>query len=394
MTYKYISETGVIVPDTETLLADVTREWQDAFGAINTDPATPQGVMIAAEVINRENVANNNAALANQINPNIARGVFLDAICALMGIERHVATSSEVAGVNLAGVPGTNIPAGTLAKDTEGHMWALKVAVTLPTSSSVWVCTDTGPVPLLAGALNEIVTPVLGFETIYNAAAAQVIGTSQETYYELRNRRKVTLAKQGISTDEAQLSGVFDIPGVTSAVFRENTSNTNATIDGVDMVAHSIWLCADGGDSFEIAKTMQRNKTDGAGYNGAIEIPVTNSHSGQTVTVKFDRPAHIPVSVSIVGRVNGDKSVNPQVVIPQAVADWAAGKVDGDPGLTIGTAVSVFEIGGAVNIAVPGFQVTQVVLSSGGVPQPGNIAISLKQRAIIGVSDVSVVVLP
>ena len=77
-------------------------------------------MLIAAETLARTEVVNNNAALANQINPNNAGGVFLDAILALTGMQRSSATQTLVTNVTLTGVAGTVISAGTLAATAAG----------------------------------------------------------------------------------------------------------------------------------------------------------------------------------------------------------------------------------------------------------------------------------
>src|ERR1700722_6581036 len=111
--YEYLNPTGVVVPDTSGLLTDVQSEYQAVFGTdLIVTPDTPQGVLITAETLARTEVVNNNAALANQINPNIAGGVFLDAILALTGMQRTVATPTVVPNVSLTGVAGTVIPGG------------------------------------------------------------------------------------------------------------------------------------------------------------------------------------------------------------------------------------------------------------------------------------------
>src|SRR5277367_2945438 len=119
--YQYLDATGVIIADTSSLLADVQGEYQSVFGAdLIVTPDTPQGVLITAETLSRVAVVNNNAALANQINPNIAGGVFLDALLALTGMQRTPATPTVVPNVSLTGVPGTVIAAGALAATSAG----------------------------------------------------------------------------------------------------------------------------------------------------------------------------------------------------------------------------------------------------------------------------------
>ena len=95
--YDYITSTGVIIPDTSDTLVTVVDEFRTGLGqdlVVTND--TPQGVMIAMEVEGRDSVARNNGALANQINPDIAGGVFLDAIGALTRSSRRPATRSII----------------------------------------------------------------------------------------------------------------------------------------------------------------------------------------------------------------------------------------------------------------------------------------------------------
>lgn len=136
--YLYIESTGVIVPDTSTLLTEVQDEYKLAFGNdLVTTPDTPQGVLINSEALARAVVVNNNVALANQINPNIAGGIFLDAICALLGISRTAPQHSTVV-CNLTGVAGTVIPQGSQAQDTVyNELWESVTDVTLDRKSVV-----------------------------------------------------------------------------------------------------------------------------------------------------------------------------------------------------------------------------------------------------------------
>ncbi|WP_197335293.1 hypothetical protein [Ralstonia solanacearum] len=111
--YQYLTRSGVIVPDTDAVRDDVRAEWRGVFGDdLSVDEETPQGVLITVDTLARDGVARNNAALANQINPGQAGGVFLDAICALTGLERAAATRSTLSGVDVAGIPNTPFARG------------------------------------------------------------------------------------------------------------------------------------------------------------------------------------------------------------------------------------------------------------------------------------------
>ena len=392
--YSIDTATGVITPDTSSLRDDVVAEWQAALGNnIVTTPDTPQGVMITAEALAREAVANNNAQLANQINPNIAGGVFLDAICALLGLERRAASSSVINQALLTGQPATLVPAGSQARSEDGNYWLLQANVQLDVfgrAYGIFSCAEVGPILCTPGQMSEVVDMVLGWESVTNISAA-IPGLLEESDAELAERRRVTLARQTISTREAQLSGIMDIEGVTSAVFRENVANASAVVDGVTMVAHSVWACVDGGSDFDIAMSLLKNKTDGADWNGALSLPTVDPYSMQVYIVKFDRPTKLYPQVSVSVRQRDDQ-LNPLTQVPKAVVAWANGKMDGDPGLTIGTMVSPYEIAGAVNRQNPGYFVTNVLVSLAGVDYPGGLPVTLKQRAVITESAVTVVV--
>jgi len=131
-TYDYITLTGTIVPDVSQISSDVQQEYLDAFGQdLITTPDTPQGVLITGEVLARISVARNNATLANQINPNLAGGVYFDAIWALTGGARNPNQFSTISDVALFGVAGTVIPEGATAKNSNGDIFSSLSTVTL-----------------------------------------------------------------------------------------------------------------------------------------------------------------------------------------------------------------------------------------------------------------------
>ena len=108
---NYLTQTGIVVPDVSDILAEVQGEYVSVFGSdMSTDPSTPQGVLITAEALARTQVVQNNAALANQINPNVAGGTFLDAIMALTGVQRTPQSQTVVTNVTVTGVVGTVDP--------------------------------------------------------------------------------------------------------------------------------------------------------------------------------------------------------------------------------------------------------------------------------------------
>ncbi|MFC0709007.1 hypothetical protein [Azorhizophilus paspali] len=389
--YDYITSTGLVLPDTGELRQEVEGEWRDAFGQdLVTSPETPQGVLITAEVEARDAVVRNNAELANQINPDYASGIFLDAIWALTGGARLPATYSQVAGVVLSGTPGTIIQAGAeIASVTTGAVFRLLGTVQLGAGGAAtgsFACIYQGPIGAPPGTLTEIRTAVLGWETVTNPTAA-VLGVLEESDTAARRRRRLTLALQGRQTPEAVQSLLADLPSYRSHTFRENVTNAPLTIDGVTLAPHSIYVCADGATDADVAAALLEAKGDGCAWNGGTTVNVIEPISGQSYAVQFDRPAVIGVFVRVTARFNG---LDGQTIIEDAIEQYASGTMAGETGLVVGGSLSPFELAGAVNRVEPRIFVTLVELSTDGINYAvQTIAANVSQ--LIAISNVQVV---
>lgn len=282
-TYQYLTPQGVIVADTQVTQAEVVSEWQQAFGAdLVTTADTPQGVMITAEALARNNVIKNNAALANQINPNIAGGVFLDAIGLLTGSQRNAQTPTVVTNVSMTGVAETQIPVGAQAKTEAGDIFQLTQATTINgTVYGTFQSVAFGPIPCTNGALSEIVTGILGWETVNNnqdgtPASTTTLGTTTQSDQSFRAFRLNTLAFQGIALAEAITSALYNVPGVESLSFRENYNSAPMGL---------ITPVAGGATQSGTVWSMSTQQGAGTGTNGNILVgtdPINFTKNGQT----------------------------------------------------------------------------------------------------------------
>ena len=390
--YKYITSSGVIIPDTGDQRTAVENEFKSVFGQdLDVSPETPQGVLITMETENRDAVARNNAELANQINPDIAGGVFLDAIWALMGGQRWDATRSILTQVAFGGVPGTIIPKGSLAETMAGDQFATTRALIIGKDGKItgdMRAAETGLTECPAGQLNGIASSVLGWETVTNPTSA-VLGRVAESDLQSRRRRKLTLSKNTVSVGEAITSALYELEGVRSLAYRENYTDVPMIFEGITMVPHSVYVCVEGGDSQEIAEALLRTKTIGAAFNGSEEIEVPEPVSGQTYSVKFDRAKEVVLFCRVTVKKT---SVDAQIIIPAAVDAWANGETEGDGGLVVGREVSPFEISAGVNSAEPRLFVTRVELSLNGTDWSSDtFPIKLTEVARINRSAVQVV---
>lgn len=394
--YEYIESTGTVLPDTEDLLTTVENEFKDALGAqLNTDPATPQGRLIATEVNARDVYLRNMAGLANQINPRLAQGVFLDAIWALTGGQRIAATKTVVQAVALGGVAGTFIPAGSQARTPAGDVFSTLADATLDGAGVATVdfaADETGPIAAEAGQLNTAVSGILGWETVNNPTDG-IIGRTEESDIASRLRRLQTLALQGVALPEAIISGLMDTEGVRSLVFRENVGDVAAVIDGVLLEPHSMYAVVDGGSDLDVATAILAKKSLGCDYNGAVVVNVTEPASGQVYAVRFDRPVAVPLKARATIRAN-QAVADPATTVRDSMVAYANGEIEGERGFVVGASASPFELAGAINMTAPGIYVQKMEIAKvadayGTIEVP----ITIQEIATLNENNIEVVIL-
>ncbi|MDT5426423.1 baseplate J/gp47 family protein [Providencia rettgeri] len=390
--YQYLTSQGVIVPDTSTLRDDVENEFKNVFGQqLDVNPETPQGALITMEVENRDAVVRNNAELANQINPDLAGGIFLDAIWALMGGQRFDATHSFLSQVKFTGIADTIIPKGSQAATLNGDLFETTKTLIIGKDGSVtgdMRAIETGAVECGVGQLNKVASSVLGWETVHNPSNA-VLGRDAESDLQSRRRRKQTLAKNTVSVGEAITSALYELEGVRSLSYRENYTDQPMMFDGITLVPHSIYVCVEGGDKEAIARSLLRTKTLGAAFNGSEEVEVLETISGQIYPVKFDRAKEIVLFCRVTVK---KATVDAQTIIPAAVESWANGDIDGEGGLVVGRDVSPFEISAGINAVEPRLFITRVELSTDGKAwSSNNYEIKMNEVARLKRSAVQVV---
>lgn len=392
-TYDFDALTGIIIPNTGDILATDQQIWRDAFGQnLVVDPSTPEGAVITAQALLLSSVVRLNAAVANQINPNYAGGPFLDALMALTGSQREAAKRSTVT-CTCAGLANTVIPAGSVVQDTDGDQWQSTAAAVIGMGGTVNVpfeSVEFGLIGAIAGSITQIITPVLGWETVTNAGAAtpgQLVQSDAAT----RLMRRQQLALQVAGIGEAVTSRVSAVPGFRSLAFRENVAATTQVIDGVSMVAHSIYVCVDGGTDSDVAAALLASKDGGCNWNGTTTVNVVNS--GQTYAVKFQRPAAVNVYVRTTIRT-APGLTNPVQATKDAITAYAGGSIPGEVGFAVGEDVSPFELSGAINTQNPGIYVQSLEVSNDGVTWVTTpIPISIQQVAATNDGLISVTVL-
>lgn len=393
--YQFIIETGTVVADTSSLLADVQAEYQTALGAaIDTNSATPQGTLMAGETIARASVMKNNSDLANVINPDQSYGVFLDAICAFNGIRRGQNNATDASGVQLVG-DGLNtvvVSAGSRVQTAAGDLFVLQADVTITngkTATGEFLSVAYGNIPFPVGSLT-IVDGTIGWGAA-NCLATTIVtpGTVQLTDPQLKIARNQRLAIQGVGGSGAIAAAVSQVPNVTSVnVIENNTGQFANAVNGITFtLPNAMWFCVAGSASDQqIADAAYAAHQGGcpwdygaAGQGTPVQSPngvqVTDPVTGLKYYVKFTRAIKKDTYVRISVRQNSSVS-SPVPSVQSAIVNYATGQEQGEPGLIAGASVSAYEMAGAVARQLPGMYIKKcsVAVVPAGSAAPGDSA--------------------
>lgn len=396
--YEYVTSSGLIVPDTSTVLDQVTQDFKNALGQdLDTTPETPQGRLIQLMTDYRTNTLALNALNANQINLRYATGRFLDAIGAFYGVERIFATPTRVLA-SITGVANTVIPQGSQAQTTVGDIFYAENNITIGQNgiaSGYFLSLEKGQIPCELNSLNQIVNAVLGWETINNTSNA-IIGTNIESDTDFRIRIQASRFT-GISLMQAIKAKLANIENVLSSWAYDNYEDTPITYDGVTIPAHSICVVVDGGTDQEIAQAIYEVKTGGTGYTTitgqSVTRTVIDGAYNVPYQVTFNRPEYVPFKINIqVRNVNysGSDLVSD---VKNAIIRWSEGLVNGVDGLKIGQNVSPFEISAAVSDEIPEIYVKNCRIALvGGSLSTNELDFTVSQIGQIELSNITVTV--
>lgn len=298
-------DTGFTSPTELENLDGVLADFNEAFGGnLNTSVSTPQGQLATsfAAVISAFNDLF--VDYTNQVDPNFASGRMQDAIGQIYYLERRTATPTTVTAT-VSGLTGLTLPAGSLAKSTDGTIFQSLAAVTIPGAGSIDVefsATENGPISLSAGALNTIYRTVVGWDSITNAAAG-VPGEDEESRADFETRRGLSVAGNARGILPAIRGSVLSVSGVVDAYVTENDTAAPVTTGGQTIVANSLYICVQGGSDADVAKAIWDKKSGGCNYTGTTSVTVSDTESGYltppTYTVKFQRAAALTIDFDV-----------------------------------------------------------------------------------------------
>ena len=293
--YIYIDETGIHAATFDEILAQEKKNYRDIYGAdIYLDNDSFDGQFIAISAYAKYQTVNAIVSAYNQFSPKTATGERLSSLVKINGIARHVASRSTV-DVVLSGTAGTIIYNGIVSDGI--YKWKLPDVVVIPFSGEMTItatCQEAGAIHAQAGAINQIVTPTRGWQTVNNPRSADA-GSPVEQDYQLRKRQSISTAIPSRSIVKGILGSIQDLPGVSRAALYENDTDKQ---DKNGLPPHSISVVVEGGDANQIAKTIAIKKGPGCNTHGDVEISVADAY-GVPMSVRFFRAVDCQVKYRI-----------------------------------------------------------------------------------------------
>jgi uncharacterized phage protein gp47/JayE len=387
--YVYLDNNGIITADTSDIKSEVQTEMQDALGSdVSLEDGTPQGRLIDMETEARVQVAINNAYISNMWNFNQASGLALDAWGANFGLEREGTASSRVTAT-VTGIAGTVISQGSKASTADGYMFYAENNITIGLGGSAtgtFLSVEKGAIPCAANSLTKIIDGTLGWESINNTSPA-ILGNTKQSDTSFKQEFYNSGLFLGFSLWQDYENALNKVENVLSSYVIDNGEDSAVTVDGVTIAKHSLYACVDGGTNADVAAALLSRKSAGCNWTGNTSVSVVEPISGQTYTVKFDRPTPVNIEAAITIDTTNVSADNPQAVVQQAVYNYINTlKVGGD--------VYPFQLAAIIYEALSGVRITSLTINkSGDIPATTPITIHINEAAkVSALSDITVTI--
>lgn len=307
--------------------SEIREAWEEIFtqiwgGDINLDASTKQGQLITSltTIVLEKN--SQIAKVLQSFNPKTAENdaesglYWQDAIGNIYGMQRLSATYTTVL-CNITGRAGTVLPATAEVISDSGDIFKITQSVTIPAGGQVSVyfkAVESGEIPALAGTLNTIYTPVVGWDTVGNTSSG-VMGRDVESREDFEDRREELLGRYStnqVVSIECALAGV---DGVTRYLVKENDDDSAVTVQGVSLPAHSIYCVVEGGSNNDIGSAIRLRKSGGCSTNG------TQTYTDEYGTIKYDQPTYVQVDVNVTATNTATTPANIEDLIKDALLD-------------------------------------------------------------------------
>lgn len=393
-----ITETGITVPPTQEILTGTLQDINQAFGGnLNIrSVSTPQYVWASEQA---QAIALSDASLAfglSQFDPDKAFGRYQEALARIYFIERKPGTPTVV-NATCTGIPGVTLPAGSLARDTQGNVYQSTSQATFGADGQALVPFAnivSGAIPCAAESLVYIQVAVSGWDAITNLQPG-ITGTEVESREAFELRRQESVAINSTGTVQAIRSNVLALDDVTDCYVIDNPTGQPVEVGETDysLKPHSVYVAVVGGDQDEIAKTIWRRKDLGCDMNGNTTVTVYDDSAlaqpYPQYQILFNRPASIPILYEVTIRKDALLPSDIVSLIQNAIVNAFNGLVEGIARARIGGALyasSYYSVVAAVSNKV---NIISILIGIETANQT-TLTMGIDQAPVIQPSDITV----
>ena len=369
-----LTATGWQAPTEQEILTGVQADINEAFGGnVNPSLTTPQGQLASSIAAIIADVNAQVINLFNMFDPAYAYGRAQDALARIYFLARQPALPTTVDAL-CSGGEGTVIPAGAVARATDGLLYTCTDGGTIGAGGTVtlaFACNTYGPIACPAGTLTKIYRAIPGWDSINNVGDG-VIGRDTESRAQFEERRAASVANNAVGSLNAVQGAVLEVSNVLDAYVTENTTGSPITVRGVSVAAHSIYVSASGGDDDDVARAIWSKKAPGCNYNGNTTVVVEDTSGVYSAplpsyNVSFERPDGLPILFAVVLQDNAQIPSDAAAQIQAAIMLAFAG-ADGGSRARIGSNVLASRYYGAVSALGEWAQVLSILLGSTNSP--------------------------
>lgn len=318
-------EKGIKADDTGKVRADIAEAWQRVFAdenaTLNTEAESPAGQIIDSQAVLVTAKDTELMELMNQFDPRKADGIFQEALAAIYFLTRKTAQPTVVE-CTCTGLQGTTIPAGSIIQNDDGFRLVSVGTVTIPEGGTVrteFRTIDVGAIPIPANSCNKIITVIAGWDTVSNDTAG-VMGQLEESRSALETRRALSVAKNSHGSRLSLQGAIASLDGVLDCLVLENNADTPTTIQGVNLVAHSVAICVFGGADEDIAEIIYNKLSAGCSTNGNALIEYKSS-DGVINSYLIIRPTPTNVFIKVTINQTSTTVSTIEADIKQAIID-------------------------------------------------------------------------
>ncbi|UQI33102.1 baseplate J/gp47 family protein [Pseudomonas bijieensis] len=361
-----LTSTGYVLQTQNDWFAQERQFYVDIDPLWNLDPSTPDGLKMAHDAEIFYVLDETLQRAYNSKDPNKAKGLDLDIVCALTGTKRSLGSKSSVS-LELTGTPSTVIPRlNRFESSVTGSRWETDQVVTIDASGSATVnatCTVSGPTPADPGTITRIVDVVAGLATVNNPSPA-VAGTDEQRDEQLRVTRAAAVGRPGSNQIDSMTGELFAVAGVRRVKVYENDTNSAAvTPDNPHgLPAHSIAPIIDGGTDEDVALAIYLKKNPGvllfqagAPFEVTVQSP---SFPDNFKVIRASRPNYVDAILVVEVKDDGTLPVDADQQIKDAIIEFAEGElIPAD----VGFKITGFGIGETVPFSTMFTPINQVI---------------------------------